>query len=971
MFNKIIQVNIILSLLIFGLLGATTPNDSAASESLIMGKISGKLVDAESGEPLIGANVYLENTMLGAASDLQGNYLIPSVPAGSYTMVVMTIGYSETKVENLRVKAGNNIKVDLTVQPEIMTSEVVVVEARSVDNTEAALLGKRQKSLAFSDAISAEAISRSVSGDAASAMKMVTGASVVGGKYVYVRGLGERYSSTQLNGAELPSSDPDKKAFQMDILPSNLLDNIVTLKTFTPDQPGNFSGGIVDIGTKSFPEYLTVNFSASSSYNSNATFNNRFLTYDGGSSDWLGFDDGTRAIPGALDHSSVHVPDYGEAISDDTGEAANELDSYSKSFNSLMSPTTKSAPVNQSYALSIGNQTRLFGRELGYLASMSYSNKNDYYDNGRIGKYKLTGSVDTKPTLDNEFDLTESKGVNDVSWGGLMNLAYKINNHHELHSNFLYSKGAESSARYISGFYNEGTIDDAVYETRVLKYTERDLFSSQLRGEHYLPKLLDAKVEWIGSYALSKQYEPDMRFFSDHYRDLPDGTREYKIAPSAYPVPARYYRDLNEDNFSFDIKLSVPFKQWNGQNGKIKAGALASNKTREFRERIFKYENASQLSYDGDPLTYFSESNTGLLYNPDGSIQYNDLGQPVFGNYIVDASEDRSNYDGYENITAGFAMIELPLMNKLRFAGGMRLESTDMEVETLASGFDKGVISETDLLPSVNFIYSLNDKMNLRAAYGRTLARPTIRELAPFQSEDFAAGYIVAGNPDLERALIDNIDLRWEWFERPGEIIAVSGFYKLFSNPIERVIRNDNNEIRYENVDNAILFGAEFEVNKKLDQFHSLLNNFRINANLTLVYSQVDIPESELIRIRASDPYAESTRELQGQSPYILNLNILYDTVDTGTSAGIFYNVFGERLSEVTLGATPNVYEQPRSTLNLMLSQNLTDRLSLNVSAKNLLDSQTRKVQHYKGSDYVYQSYKTGRTFSIGLKYSI
>ena len=805
------------------------------------GKITGKLVDSNSGEPLIGANVFLDNTTLGAATDLDGYYMIPAVPEGNYTLITMMIGYAETRVQNIGVKSGEVISIDLALDTEILTTDVVIVEAKAVSNTEAALLGKRQKSVSVSDAISAEAISRSGSSDAASAMKMVTGASVVGGKYVFVRGLGERYSSTHLNGAELPSADPDRKSVQMDLFPSNLLDNIVTVKTFTPDKPGNFSGGIVDIGTKNFPEQFSLKFSSSTSYNSQTTFNSNYISYSGGGRDWLGFDDGKRDNPVDV----TKIPSIDQAQNDASLQTAYLLDEMSDAYNNIMSPTSGNAPVNQNYSISIGNQAEFLGNKLGYLGSVTYSNNYRYHNDGVIGKYILSGNINTKNELDNEWLLNEEKGVHEVSWGALMNLSYKIGQYNEIHSNFLYTKSGESSARYINGQYNEGTLaDEAVFETRVLKYTERDLFSTQLRGEHFLKNLFEAKLEWIGSYAFTKQAEPDMRFFSNHYFNNPDGSRTYKISPAVYPVPARYYRNLDEKNYVFELKLSVPFKQWDGLNGKIKVGGAYSNKDRENREERVKFNTNDQLAYDGDPESYFSSANKGLVYNPDGSIQIDNNGNPVMTNWVTNATEDRSNYNGSQLVTAGFAMVELPLASNLRFVGGARVEKTDMLVETVAEGFDKGEIDELDLLPSVNLIYNLSEKMNLRGSYGRTLARPTIREISQFPSEDFAAGNFISGNPDLERTLIDNFDLRWEWFERPGEIYAISGFYKLFTNPIERVIRNENKEIRYENVDEATLIGAEFEIRKKLDQIHPLLSNFSAGGNFSLVYSNVDISET-------------------------------------------------------------------------------------------------------------------------------
>ena len=345
------------------------------------GRIAGSIVDAQNGETLIGANVYLEQTTLGAASDLDGSYVILNVPEGSYTLIISVVGYAETKVTDVKVKNGQLTKIDLAIQPEIMTSETITVEARALKNNEASLLKDRQKSDAISDAISAEMISRTASGDAAEAMQKVTGASIVDNKYVYVRGLGERYSITQLNGAELPSSDPDRKAFQLDLIPANLLDNIKTLKTFTPDKPGNFTGGAVDIGTKTFPDDFTLNIRVGSQYNSQAHGNPDFLMYRGGETDWLGFDDGTRDIPEVLQETKK-IPLPAEARFDE--QKAADLDKYSTAFNNVMNVQSEQMPLDAGLAVSVGDKILVgSGSTIGIQANLTYARRYSFYSGGQ------------------------------------------------------------------------------------------------------------------------------------------------------------------------------------------------------------------------------------------------------------------------------------------------------------------------------------------------------------------------------------------------------------------------------------------------------------------------------------------------------------------------------------------------------------------------------------------------------------
>jgi len=302
--NKIIPLLIYMLMFIF----FSTIMFADVNAQALKGRITGKIVDSETGDALIGANVFLQGTMIGAACDLDGNYRIEKILPGKYPLIISMMGYTKTTITDVLVSAGKVTKINAAINPEIIETEGVVITAKAVRNTEAALLKDRQKANAVSDAISAEAISRTGSSNAAEAMNHVTGASVVDGRYIYVRGLGDRYTSTQLNGAEIPNANPYKRAASIDLIPSNLVDNIVTLKSFTPDKAGNFSGGAVNIKTKDFLDKFTMSFSASSSYNSQTTFNNDYLTSTGGSLDWLGMDDGSRNIPSELQSGYVEIP---------------------------------------------------------------------------------------------------------------------------------------------------------------------------------------------------------------------------------------------------------------------------------------------------------------------------------------------------------------------------------------------------------------------------------------------------------------------------------------------------------------------------------------------------------------------------------------------------------------------------------------------------------------------------------------
>jgi TonB-dependent receptor len=462
-----------------------------------------------------------------------------------------------------------------------------------------------------------------------------------------------------------------------------------------------------------------------------------------------------------------------------------------------------------------------------------------------------------------------------------------------------------------------------------------------------------------------------MRFFSNHfYVDEESGDTSYYIAPNLYTLPQRFYRDLDEDNNGFDLNWTIPFRQWNGQSSKFKFGGLVSQKNRNFLERVYNFKNpANKYEYNGDPSEFFNPENLGIVdstFNP-----FSQTWRYDWTLYVYDNSDPRANYTGDENISAFYGMIDMPLSSKLRAIAGARYESTDIEVAPVDTSYEKGSINTDDLLPSVNLTYALNKKMNLRAAYGRTLARPTFREMAPYPSWDFANEFYFIGNPELERTLIDNFDLRWEYFMKPGELLGLSLFYKEFQNPIERAIKHENGEIQYQNVDQATVYGVEIEIRKNLNILAGWLRNFTITSNLTLIHSKVDIPETELAIIRSYDPNADDTRPLQGQSPYILNIDLTYDNYRTGTMANLSFNVFGERLYEVSQGATPDVYEQPRPDLKFILNQGLFGGIDLKLKFSNILNPSYKNIHNFRGDEYVKMEHKNGRSFSIGLSYSI
>ena len=955
------------------------------------GTIAGTVVDGGFGSGLPGASVLVQELGTGAATDIDGNYRVQNVPVGTYTVQFSFIGYGTQTVTDVAVTAGETVELNVELSEGAELAEVVV-EAEEIlaTNSEVGLLRVRAKASQVSDAISAETISQSGASDAGDAMERVTGASVQGGRYVYVRGLGDRYANTQLNGSTLPTADPDRRAVQFDLFPSEFLENIVTLKTFTPDKPGSFSGGLVDINTRSFPAEFSGSLSVSSGASTLVAPGDAVLVDPAASVSYFGSADaldipdallGGGAFP-AVSSQEIFNPD---ASPDDLARLqANEalVDYFSARS---VAPVVGTADPNVSASLSLGNRVKVLGNDLGFILGATLDRGVGSYDQGTVGRYDTAGP-DGAPRLRSRR--TDQRSTIESNLGGIANATYRLGAYNEIGLNTLFSRSAESEARVISGLAPipiGGVGDDITVTDRVTGYTERRLASAQLRGRHAVPALAGVEAEWRANLSTTRLDEPDLRFFANANLE---GER-FVVGGASLNNTLHFFRESTESLGGAALDLTVPGRALGGLPVEVKVGGLYETTAREFRERRFEVlSEGLRLEGEGSDAVeaFFSPDNSGVVEVRDPNpFDPQERSTFVIGNRLVDNTQPNNQYDGGLDVAAAYAMAEFPVLPRLRAIAGARVERTDLTIdvvsldESLLEGAESGRIEETDVLPSLNLVYNVTDGMNVRAAATRTLARPTFRETAPFASFDFATGGPLVGNPDLDRTLITNLDLRWEWFNAPGAVVAVSGYYKHLDRPIERVIVDLENDInRYENVDEATILGAEFEVRQRLGAVGGVfgspfVRDLSVGGNLTLTQSEITISGAELAERRVINPDASDTRALQGQSPYLVNLDLTYDR--PGTSAGLYFNVFGERLSRV---GVPDVFERSSPQLDFVASQTLLDQFKLKLSVKNVLNRGTEEVYDFPESTFdviggqapIYQAYDRGTSFSLGLSYS-
>ncbi|BDD07867.1 outer membrane protein [Fulvitalea axinellae] len=962
-----------------------------SAELFAQGSISGSITDKESGEEIIGGTAYISSIQKGAASDIYGKYMIKGVPAGTYSLVVKYIGYREQKVEGVEVKDGQVTELNISLVTDVSELDVVVVQASQINNNQTALLSMQRKALAVQDGISVSEIKKMGVSNAAESMKYVTGAAVEDGKYMVLRGLGDRYSLTQMNGVTMPSTDPYRNSASLDLVPTDMIDNIVTVKTFTADQPGNFTGGKVDITTKSLPEDFYMNFGVSTSFNTNSNLKSDFIT-DGaeGKLDWLGYDDGTRAKSKYLDFYKSYISNasavanaYIEAAKEDNGQVRSIMDITARSLDNPYAHRKISSPLNTGVNFSIGNRFDLFGKPLGVNFGFKFDRTYSLVEGGETGIYEGTGKQDN---LQSQQELTMTRSSVSSNLGGLLSLAYQIAPNHEISLMNMYSHDGDIVATEESGFWLTSGRD--LFGTQSSRMEMRTLNNTQLSGKHYFEVFDGIKFDWVGGYVYSSLEEPDGRYFA-YAGTNQAGPNEPKRYTYSMPkseigsLPSNFFRDLTDTQMNFKADVTIDFKSDSWFKVSTKFGGAYSKKEREFTENLYSMvevppsiggvANDSYLRFGDvgeDFGRFFSTNNSGLLgvsINGDGESVY------LMGNIYSDLSSDQNTYTGEETIVAGYGMGVFEFGPKFKLIGGLRIESTEMGAKSKDTRLEESKIEEVDFLPSLNTIIKLNEKMNLRAAYGRTLARPNMREISPFTMLVGIGKAFEAGNPDLKRTLIDNYDLRYEFYPNPGELLAVSAYYKKFTDPIVRTLLTNTGttEIKPINVDEATVYGLEAEMRKNFGFITPELEDLVFSTNISFIFSESDMAKEEVeAQENAGFTDVETTRPFQGQSPYIINAALSYNWRRLQWENSFAFNYFGERLAFVTGALTSDVYEQPRPSLNFVSSKGFGDHLKLSVKATNILNMVYSKS--YKDHEEKYYSrFERGTTFSLGLSYSL
>ncbi|MBS1510815.1 MAG: carboxypeptidase-like regulatory domain-containing protein [Bacteroidetes bacterium] len=864
------------------------------------GKIEGKITDTKTGQPIAGVSVVLNGTKTGASTNVDG-YFVITADAGKHTITLSSTSYEEKKVDEIDVEAGKVTHLDISMNVKAKTGEAVVVRSTSArKESVAALIGYQKNTPVVAQVISAEAIRRSPDKNTGEVLKRVPGASVQDGKYLVVRGLADRYNQAMLNGVLLSSTEPDRKTFSFDILPSTLIDNIIINKSFIPELPGEWAGGLIQVNTKDVPARNFFNVVVGTGFNTN-TVGKDFYDYKGGKTDFLGYDDGTRGLPAGI-----------PGRADFALLTQAEKTAWGKTFENIWSTSKKSSTftpsLNQTIALNGGFNKSLGGNnKLAAIFAVNYnrSNKRVTYQN-QINTFQNN-------IASNSFDYANTKYSQDVLAGALANVTLQLGSNNKIAFKNILNVNTTNYTTMREGADN--VAGDYIKATE-LAFKANTFFNTQVTGDHNITRY-GAKLHWFGSFNILDQYIPDQRRL-EYIRENPSDPNSNYIASigasnSSQKSGSRYFGFLNDYVYTAGGDVSKDFEMGKLKQT-VKGGYFFQVKDRLFDSRPFSI----YLPTDNKPLLrlapdqIFAAANFGN--GTDNKFAFNEL--------------SGSNYRYLANsiLNAGFLQFDNQVTDKFRVVWGLRVEDFDQLVGSVKKSDPRFVNSKvTDYLPGINATYKVNNKTNVRVSGSQTVIRPEFRELSTFTFYDFDLGASVEGFTGLERTKVSNFDIRYELYPRGGELFTFGVFYKYFNKPIEAYFNPSSggaSTYNFLNAKEANSFGAELEFRKKLD-FNTALKNFTLQGNVSYIYNRV------------SKIGNDAERPMQGQSPYLLNFGVQYDVEKYGLNTTLLFNQIGRRISFVAGGDQPAIWENPRPILDLQIAKKVLKtkgELKLNVS---------------------------------------
>jgi len=902
------------------------------------GKIEGKITDAKTGLPLTGVSVSVKNSTKGTSSDLEGRYILNVTGLTGKITLVFSYGGSVKDVEDIEVSEAKVTTQDVSLQVKAKTGDAVIVRSstNARKETAASLITFQKTTNTVASVISAEAIKRSPDRNTGEVLKRLPGASIQEGKFLVVRGLADRYNQAMLNGVLLTSTEPDRKTFSFDLIPSSMVDNIVVNKAFVPEYPGEWAGGLVQVNTKDIPSKNFFTIQLGTGFNTQTTGKDFYVDKVGKTSE-LGIDDGSRDLPASYTTKSGF-----DILS------ASEKTAIGKQLRNVWSVNSTSASPNTSLQLSGGFNGKLFGKKVGGIFGVNYNKTNRY-----LNLLNRLNNIDENYKVDVLYNYDDDKYQQDIAVGAIGSFAIQFNALNKVAFKSLISVNSANSVVQRQG---PNFDRDELIKGAELSYKQNTFYTVQALGEHGIFK--NTKLKWYGAFNILDGFVPDQRriTYSKSSTNAADPYRAVLANVLSQQSGSRVFQSLSDYIYTAGGDVGYNFEMF-GQKQTLKGGYMLQIKDRLYDAKLF----ANYLPKDNDVLKQLTEDKIFASQN---------FGNGTDNKFAFDAIKGNTfRYLANTILNAGFLQFDNQFTNKLRVVWGLRVEHFDQLVGSVKKYDPRHTNTKvTDFLPGVNATYKLNDKTNIRLSGSQTVVRPELRELAFLNLYDFELNLSVQGDPTLKRTKITNLDLRYELYPRAGEVFTLGVFYKNFNTPTEQFLNNTT--VNFVNLTKATAFGAEFEVRKKLD-FSRPLKNFTFQSNISYIYS------------RAKDDVFQLDRPLQGQSPYVINMGILYDHQESGINATLLFNRIGERIyliGDVGIGATsPDVYEAPRSVVDFQAAKKVLKtkgELRLNISdilnqTQYFYQNANSKRSFQKNLDAYRFTRKFGTTFGLTFNYSL
>jgi TonB-dependent receptor len=800
----------------------------------------------------------------------------------------------------------------------------MTVAAPRIKNSVESLLEVRKQKNTVADVLGQEAMARSGDADAASSLRRVTGLTLVNGKYIYVRGLGERYSSVLLNGSQVPSPEPTRRVVPLDLFPISILESITVQKSFSPDRPGEFGGGLIELQTRSIPKQ----FVGQLQLGVNSDNLQSAPGYKGGGMDALGFDDGTRAMPTSIKNAFKSRKKI--IVSESEGFKIAEIVKMTKDLKNTYNVQDESSQSIPNLQFSLGNSKQTnFGR-VGGLMGFIYSNGAD------IGDRKANSyNVGSGGRLEKDDKSQINYAEREVQLGGALDLGIDYRDRHQFKLTSLLLRNTTDLTEEKITEKSSDSFSSRKYTK--LEWSERQLMFNQLSGEHKLDKI---NTKWRFNKSTAKRDSPDTREVMRNF----DGTNY--VLETDVAGNRRVYSQLEDKSQEVGLDFDVNLFERGHQKIVAKFGGTQNTKNRSSDIYRLHLKN----NFQSGRLPDLSQSTEDV---------FSETGEDGF--LLTNITDSADSFTGNQHLQSYYGLVEVSPSEKFTFTFGARQEKSLQEVKTFKyyepnTPTSQGRLEMNDLLPSYNLTWKATKDERVRLAYGETLARPDFRELSTVSYIEDETGYDVIGNSQLKGTIIKNWDLRYERYFADSNFYSLGMFYKNFTAPIEAIFQPGDKLVKtFMNAESASNYGAEVEGRYSLRGVTRQLRRWSFSSNVSVITSKVEIDGSK-------GNQTTMVRPLQGQSPYVANVQLFYDRPQYKVSSGLIYNVVGKRITEVGTNARPDIYEQPVQQLDYIFNQNFGD-WGYGLRARNLLDPVAKSTQ----GDEVVRSRKRGRSYAFNL----